>query len=73
MLDSFQDSVGLQLGEPTALAGPHGNVPVGLSGQSLLDAPVAGIGKDIGFRTVQERLGLGDVVHIGRCDVPARL
>lgn len=34
---------------------------------SVRDTPVAGVGKDIGFSTMQQRMGLGDVVRIGRC------
>ncbi len=53
-----------------ALAGHHGDVPVhtrvlSLNFFALLDAPVARVGKDIGFFTVQQSMGLSNVMGIG--------
>lgn len=66
LLDSFTDSVGFELGGPTAPTRPHSDVPVSLGGQSLLNASVVQIGKYIGLISVQKRLGSGDVLNIGR-------
>jgi len=66
LLVSLADSAGFQLREHPGFARPHGNVPVGFCGQSLLNPPIPRVRKDIGLMSVQERLSLGDVMHIGR-------
>lgn len=51
-------------------AGPHGDKPLYLAALVLypfLDALVAGVPKGRGLFTMQQLLGLGDVIDVGRC------
>lgn len=66
LLNSFKDSVGSAVGELFSLSGPHGDVPVGGCGDPLFYSSVPRIGKDIGLRSMQQVLSLGDVMNIGR-------
>jgi len=55
----------------TSLTRHQGDVPVhfgvlGLDLFALVHTPVARVGKDIGLLTVQQRVGLSDVVRVGR-------
>lgn len=65
LLDPFADFVGLQIGQRATLTWSHRDMPESVSAFSFFNSPIPGIGKDIGFRSMQQGFRLSADIHMG--------
>jgi hypothetical protein len=64
LLDPFAELVGRQI-VSACDPRPYRDMPASVSTLSVSNSPMPGIGKDISFLSMQQGLGLSEVMHMG--------